>query len=354
MTDLGSRLDYIMPYPAGAVTGTLGDMMIYGQALVNDEAPLFQSKETQELLFMGTSFWGSSDIPNCCHGFWSEEYGVCTYGHSGATNAGQANLIFDPVSKVGLAVMINEPNGNSFLYGTPELVFGRLTPERLSLSAGNSEQTALSGYYTMSRSTYRGLFRFFPFLTAIQLNEKAYDIGNDVYILGDEAGAQLLAGKNYPDGTYSLEYGSMELIRDDAYIAELALLTLYFVFAVAALYFIRVRRKMKKHGRLAAYSGSAAMTAGNTALVVSVITWLASYVIYSAGSGGISFAAGAVIGIIQMICASVCLFSAMYGTAALITGKVKTRPYRYILNAAANIIAVSAVVYFEMYMFWHC
>ena len=352
MTDLGKKLDYIMPYPAGAVTGTLADMMTYGQALVNDDAPLFRNPETQKLLFTGTSFWGSSDIPNSCHGFWAEEYGVRTYGHSGATNAGQANLIFDPVSKTGLAVMINEPNGNAFMYSTPELVFGRLTPDRFA--AGGTADTRLTGYYTMSRSTYRGLFRFMPYLTALSLDEPAYDIGNGVYLIGDENGMQMLSDKTYPDGTKAFGYGSMDLIKDDGYIMELLLLTLYVVLAVAALYFIRIKRKLKKHGRKEAYFGSAAMTAGNIALVVSAVTWLGSYVVYYAGNGGLPFAAGAVIGVLQMICAAICLFSAVRGIAALASGKEKTRLYRYILNAAANVIAVSAVAYFEMYMFWNC
>jgi len=352
MTDLGSRLDYIMPYPAGAVTGTLADMMTYGQALVNDEAPLFRDPETQKLLFTGTSFRGSSDIPNSCHGFWAEEYGVRTYGHSGATNSCQANLIFDPVSKTGLAVMINEPNGNAFMYAAPELVFGKLTPGRFA--ASGTAGARLTGYYTMSRSTYRGLYRFMPYLTALSLDEPAYDIGNGVYLIGDENGMQMLSDKTYPNGAKALGYGSMELIRDDGYIMELLLLTLYAVLAVAALYFIRIKRKLKKHGRKEPYSGSASMTAGNIALVGSVVTWLGSYVVYYAGNGGLPFAAGAVIGVLQMICAAVCLFSAVRGIAALASGKEKTRPYRYILNAAANVTAVSAVAYFEMYMFWNC
>ncbi|MBP5604327.1 MAG: beta-lactamase family protein [Ruminiclostridium sp.] len=348
MIDLGSCLSYIMPYPAGAVTGTLGDLMIYGQALVNDEAPLFRSPETQKLMFTATSYWGSSDIPNSCHGFWADEHGVRTYGHSGATDAGQENLIFDPVSKVGLAVMVNEPMGNVFLNGTPALVFGELSrPE-------NAEKIDISGNYLMSRSTGRGLFRYLPYLTAVSLNEPAYDIGNSVYILGEQSGAVLLAGKIYPDGTGGLEYGSMELLRDDAYVAELGLLTLYFVLAVAALYFIRLRRKLKKHGRQTAYAGSAVIFAGNAALVLSGLTWLASYVVLSACGSGIPFAAGAAVGIVQIACAAVCSFSAVGGLVSFASGKTKARPYLYILHAAANITAAAAVVYFEMYMFWGC
>ena len=352
MTYLGHCLNYIMPYPAGAVTGTLADMMIYGQALVNDDAPLFRDPETQKLLLTGTSFWGSSDIPNSCHGFWAEEYGVRTYGHSGATNAGQANLLFDPVSKTGLAVMINEPNGNPFMYAVPELVFGKLTPDRFA--AGGTADTKLTGYYTVSRSTYRGLFRFMPYLTALSLDEPAYDIGNGVYLIGDETGMQMLSDKTYPDGSKALGYGSMELIRDDAYIAELLLLTLYAVFAAAAIYFIRIKRKLKKHKRSEPYSGSAVMTAGNVALVVSVLAWVGSYVAYAAGNGGLLYPVGAVFGAVQMICAAVSAVSAVGGIVSLAAGKNKTRPHRYILNGAVNIIAVTAVAYFEMYMFWYC
>lgn len=345
--DMGSELSYIMPYPAGAVTGTLGDLMIYGQALISDDAPLFKSRETQQLLFTATSYYGSSDIPNCCHGFWAGEYGVRAYGHSGATAAGQADLMFDPISKVGLAVMINEPMGNMFLSAVPSLVFG--TKE---YKLGKSGLVPLKGNYLISRSAHRGLFRFLPYLTAISLDEQVYDIGNGVYLLGDENGAALFADKTYPDGTKGLEYGSMELIRDDAYIAELILLTLYVVFAAAALYFIRIRRKLKKAGRLEAHSGSAVMTAGNIALCVSLVTWLASYIVYSLGNGGISFGAGAVIGVIQMLCAAVCAVSAIVSLISLAAGKKKAPAHRYVLNCVLCVIAVCTVTYFEMYMFW--
>lgn len=348
--DLGSCLDYIMPYPAGAVTGTLGDLMIYGQALVNDDAPLFRNKETQELMFSGTAFFGTSDIPSCCHGFWPEEHAVRTYGHSGATNAGQANLIFDPVSKVGLAVMVNEPDGNMFLNATPQLVFGALTPDRFA--AGNITETTLSGNYLMSRSLYRGMGRFLPYITAASLNEKAYDIGNSVLMLGDENGAMLVGAKTRSDGTQSLELGSMEYIRDDAYLAELLLLTLYMIFAIAALYFIRIRHKMKKAGRYTPHSGSAVMAAGNWAVIVSFVTWLGSYVVYGASSGSLAYAAGAVVGVVQMLCMAVCAVSAVVSVVSLAAGRQKTRPHIYILSALLNITAIVTVLYYQMYVFW--
>ncbi len=349
--DLGNCLSYIMPYPAGAVTGTLGDMMIYGQALVNDDAPLFANKETQELLLTGTAFFGSSDIPSCCHGFWTEEYAVRTYGHGGATNAGQANLIFDPVSKVGLAVMVNEPDGNMFLNATPSIVFGALTPDRFV--SADIRETTISGHYLMSRSTYRGLARFLPYITAASLDEKAYDIGNNVLLLGDESGGMILGRKTYPDGTEALELGSMEYIKDDAYIAELLLFTLYMIFTIAALYFIRIKRKLKKAGRYTAYTGARVMGAGDWAIVVSFVTWIGSFAVYSAFSS-LPTAAGAAIGVVQIICMAVCAVSAVGALVSLAAGKQRTRPHIYMLSAVLHTVAVVTVLYYEMYVFWGC
>lgn len=126
----GNMIGYISAYPAGAATGTLSDLMKYGQALVNDDAPLFQSPGTQKKMFTGTYFYGNSDIPTCTHGFWCNEHAVRTYGHSGATIFGQADLEFDLDSKTGIAIMVNEGNGNQFLTDAPAYVFGELSPDK--------------------------------------------------------------------------------------------------------------------------------------------------------------------------------------------------------------------------------
>ena len=119
--------------------------MTYAQALVNEDAPLFQNPETQELLFTGTDFYGDSDIPMCAHGFWCEEHAVRTYGHDGATTSGQANMVFDLDSKIGLVVMVNEPNGNWYINYASDMAFGELSPEKYV--SGTAEKTKLNGYY---------------------------------------------------------------------------------------------------------------------------------------------------------------------------------------------------------------
>ncbi|MCH5204462.1 MAG: beta-lactamase family protein [Oscillospiraceae bacterium] len=352
--DLGSKLDYIPIYPAGAATGTLGDLMTYAQALVSNDAPLFQNKETRDIMFAGTDFYGGSDIPLCAHGFWYEEYGVRICGHNGATTAGQANMVFDPETKTGLVVMVNEPDGNRFLYDTPALVFGTLPAEKYT--SGTTQKADLSGYYLPARSTYRGMLKFISYLSAISGDNlgEAADLGNGVYLI-DYAGEKMLVGfKTYPDGSSGLQLASMDMIKDSFYLIKLCLLTLYLLTAVAAVYLLLIRRKLKKHSRQTVYKGSAIMTAGQIARIVSVLAMILSFVVFQTNQAGIPFAAGAVIGIIQMLCIAVCAVSAASTAFFIASGKKqKALNVRYIFNTVGCVIPIIAIVYFEMYVFWN-
>ena len=112
-------------YPCGSVTGTIGDLATYAQALVNDDHPLFQNAETQEKLFSGSSFYGNTDIPSFSYGFDVKEYNnTRTFGHNGATSGCLANMEFDPVSKFGVVGLSN--SRNDFPNYLCSSVFGRL------------------------------------------------------------------------------------------------------------------------------------------------------------------------------------------------------------------------------------
>lgn len=352
--DLGNRLDYIPAYPAGAATGTLGDLITYAQALISDDAPLFKSKETQDFMFTGTDFYGDSDIPLCAHGFWCNENAVRTYGHNGATNAGQANMMFDPESKTGLVVMVNEPGGNDFLYYTPTLAFGTLSPEKYA--SGTYQKADLSGYFLSARSTYRGMLKFIPYLSAMSANSlgEAYDLGSDVYMI-EYAGEKMLAGsKIYPDGSSGVQMTSMDMINDSFYLIELCLFTLYLLMAAAAVYLLLIRLKLKKHNRQTAYDGAAIMTAGQIARIVSVLALISTYVVFQTNQAGIPFAAGAVLGIVQMLCVAVCAVSAA-GSVFFMVSKKQEKAFniRYILNTVGCVLPITAIIYFEMYVFWN-
>ncbi len=358
--DLGNCLNYIPAYPAGAATGTLADLMTYAQALVNDDAPLFQSPETQAVMFTGTDFYGESDIPICAHGFWCNEYSVRTYGHSGGTTAGQANMIFDLESKTGLVIMTNEPNGNAFLSDTPALVFGELSPDKYV--SGTAYKANFGGYYLPARSTYRGMLKFIPYISAISANNlgDVENMGNGVYrirnkgVISDEA-AVIFGVKTYPDGNTGIETPSMDMIYDGSYIVKLCLLTVYVLLAVAAAYIMRIGSKLKKHGKQTAFYGSSVMTAGYIARLVSVIAMLGTYAVYANCQGGIPAAAGTVIGAVQIICMGVCGISAATSCIAALTHKKeKALTVRYILNTVGCALPVIAILYFEMYSFRGC
>ncbi len=353
--DLGNCLNYVPAYPAGAAAGTLADLMTYAQALVNDDAPLFQNPETQAMMFTGTDFYGESDIPMCAHGFWCMEYAVRTYGHTGGTTAGQANMLFDLESKTGLVVLINEPNGNAFLSDTPALVFGELSPDKYV--SGTVDKAELSGYYLPARSTYRGMLKFIPYLTAVSTGNLGdiRNIGNSVYQIVDQESAMLLGIKTYPDGNTGIQQPSVDLLHDGFYLVKLCLFTVYVLLAVAAVYLLRIRHKLKKHGKWTAYNGSAVMTVGQIARLVSVLALLGTYVVYASFQGGIPVIAGAVIGIIQMLCIAICGLSAVTSCISVLSHKQeKALTVRYIMNMIGCVLPVIAILYFEMYRFWGC
>ena len=347
--DLGNRLNYVPAYPAGAATGTLSDLMTYAQAFVNPAAPLFENPETQKILLSGTSFYGNSDIPSCCHGFWPEEYAVRTYGHNGATTSGQANMLFDPESGTGLVVMTNEPNGNWYLNYPQVFVFGALDAEKYT--SGSPEKVKFDGYYVISRSTYRGMMKFIPYLSAISVESlgDTESIGNNVYAIRSEIEgwnqetAMLFSKKTYPDGNHGLEVSSMELIHDKFYLLKLCLFTIYVIIAIASVYLLRIRYKIKKAGRQSELTESSVMIAGQLARIVSFLTLLSVYVICMNCSGGIPLTAGKIISMIQIICMIIC------GISAILPYILNKNNKYNIPHTIGNLLCITAVLYFDMY-----
>ena len=360
-SDLGTKLDYIPCYPAGSACGTIADMIRYGQALVDDSAPLFADPATQEAMLTGTAFYGTSDIPMCCHGFWCTEYAVRTYGHTGGTTFGQADLEFDPVSKYGIAVMVNESGGNAFLSSLPNLVFGNLNPA--VYGANPQGEANIRGYYLPARSVYSGMMRFEPYLTALHTDQlglqKAEDIGSHVLQLTEhdaeknEDHAGLIGVRYAADGSlYALESPSCDLLADKYYVAELFLLGAFMIGAVASVYMLLIRRKLKRAGRWTAYAGASAMTAGRIARLLSVLLMLTTYVVYIKFTGGIPYGAGQAIGIGQLLCIGVCAGAAVYCIAVMLTKKENHKPMRYLPHCVMNAFTVTAVLFFEMYKYW--
>lgn len=351
---LGSCLTYIMFYPAGSATGTIGDLARYAQAFVDDSAPLFQHPETQAKMLSGSAFFGESDIPTSCHGFASVECAVRTIGHNGATFGYESNMLFDPESKVGMVCVTNDPNGNTIMMLLPELVFGTLSPEKYG-SRETAEPVSFRGNYLASRDIHAGILKFKSYIGAQNMGnvQKLERIGTNVYQSNDPAGAGVIGSMDYSDGRFGIQLGSMDYIQEKFYTPKLCLFAAYVMAAIAAAYLLRIKHKIKKAGKWQRSTGDGFRTAAQFAKIVSVllITFAAAiYTIYY----GLPKSLGAVIGIVQMVCIVLCAAAALFSVQGLMKSPEMRNKLRFACNIAGNAIAAGAIIFFEMYQFWGC
>lgn len=350
---LGNRMSYITLYPSGSVTGTIGDLAKYAQAFVDDNAPLFKNRETQDKLFSGSAFYGGSDIPSHSYGFGVTEYAVRTFGHDGATVSCISYMFFDRESKTGVVALTNEPEGNNIYTAIPAWIFGKLSPDKYS--DGNGEPYRLEGYYLNSRSRASGLLKFYLYLTAVPAKnlEGISLIGDDLYQFSSGYTTMLIGGKTYSDGSRSLNLGTSELIPEKMYTVKLCALTAYFMLAAASVFILLIKLKMKRANKLRHYTGIGVITAGQAAKIASVtaVVVLTSFASMEE-TYGLTKTIGVSMGIVQIVCMAVCVIAALVSVYAL-TAK-KPDKLRYILNIAGNALTVFVIVYFEMYKFWGC
>lgn len=353
-SDGGTRMFYIPMYPAGSAAGTIGDLAAYAQAFVDDSHPLFEKAETQEMLFSGTSFYGDSDIPLCSYGFWSEEHGVRTYAHDGGTHSGFSNMVFDPVSKVGLVAFTTNNEYNPLWQELSKLVFGELPKDKYS--DGSEKTVKLEGYYLMTRSNLSGIMKLAHYLSPTSAEDlgSAADLGNGLLQLDVQGMSMLIAENTLSDGTKTLVLGAGELIPDSFYILKLYLIGLFFIAGILSVFVLLGKRKLKKAGMVSSYGGDRVITAGHFAKVVSVaaMLWLMSDA-YSVL--GLSKTVGTIVGITELVCLVVCIAAALTAAVSLFMRKsAKTGRICFIISILGNVITVGAITFFEMYKFWNC
>ena len=153
--DFGECRYAVQLFPAGACMSTLSDLSALGQALVAEDSPLFENGNTRDEMFSATSYFGDTDVAKNCHGLWTNEYKVETLGHLGNTAGCTANLEFDPVSGLGVAILTNECGETAFCNGIPVLLYGHYTDrEDYRNYDGNCEN--ISGVYYSKRSFCEG------------------------------------------------------------------------------------------------------------------------------------------------------------------------------------------------------
>ena len=343
--DLGTCAYYITAYPSGAAVGTLRDLVTFAQALCDDSAPLFQNPETQKLMFSGTDFYGDTDIPICCHGFFPLEYTVRVYGHNGAMPFGQANMFFDLESKTGVITLCNEYGGNKLLAEPLSLAFGSLSPEKYR-SSENPDKITLNGHYAAARGFHSGILKAASFLQAVSLDEEAEVIGGNAYQLV----GTLIGGRSYSDGSTGLAQPSTDLIPIRFYAVKLLLFVGYVLSAVAAYYLLRIRKLLRKNGKYQEFSGSAMINISERCRLFSVLATFLIAAIYLADFTGIADWCRNVFCVFQILCAVVCAVSAAVSVRSVLNTQ-KMQKMRHILNGAASVLTVCTIVYFQLWKF---
>ncbi len=164
--DYGECRSWVQLFPAGAAIGTVTDFSAFTRAFVSAECPLFENVSTRDMMLQATSFYGSSDIAMNCHGLWTNENLVQTLGHAGNSGGCTSNLVFDPISGLGMVIMTNEPGETAFCYGLPAHLFGSVTDRPEYRSAAPAEAD-VSGYYFSRRSLPEGVAKAMTYTGAM-------------------------------------------------------------------------------------------------------------------------------------------------------------------------------------------
>ncbi|MBQ9902981.1 MAG: beta-lactamase family protein [Clostridia bacterium] len=148
---------YVPIYPAGSCVSTIGDYLIFAQALLNRESVLFAKPETHDLLFRPTSCYEGTDIPRNCHGMWMIPYGKPVYGHGGNTAGCSAYILLSPEENIGMAVMTNQSGEEIYNCRMPELLFGKFDESDYF----GEKRELPTGLYKSARSVFTGPIKLY-------------------------------------------------------------------------------------------------------------------------------------------------------------------------------------------------
>lgn len=347
-------------YPCGSITGTIGDLATFAQALVNDDHPLFKNTKTQEKLFSGSSFYGNTDIPSFSYGFDVKEYNnTRTFGHTGGTFGCVSNMEFDPVSKFGVVGLSN--CRDDFPNYLCSFVFGSLkTKNYIGENFEKADLTPYSGYYSDTRTHAAGMGRFILYMDAFSIdNIDPVKVADDVFLeyhSEDYYDDAIYGIVEHSDGRRGFFNSCSEYLEIKHYIPKLCLLAGFMLCGVASLFILLAKRKLNKAHKAAPLSFAHIITAGQFAKIVSLAAMISIVVVRIQGDkDGLTKTQGMVIGITQLLCLGVCVLALLAAAYSLIAKK--KLPYRKIRSIscfAGNLITVSAMIFFEMYNFWGC
>lgn len=351
---------YFAVYPCGSAVGTPADLVRFAQAFVSDECPLFENNSTRDMFFKGTSFCGDSDIMSCSYGLWVTQGNDCAaFGHTGFSGYNISDMEFDPVSKYGYAYMTHSINEYESLIG---YFFGY--PQSESYPADGGALPDISGYYVHARGRVPGpgieeLISASKFDFETDESISIESIGGNAYKMTDpESGeiSYIIAVNTLSDGSKTLSMPDMDFRPVSHYYPKLLLLTAYFITAAAAIFMLKIKRRMCIAGRLKFDFSEAVFAAADVMRLLSVALIL---VRIAFGMDETACAIPDIVTIIHGIGHT--LFLIFFIAAAVVSAikayrsrKAPARLAVSLIICLANVISVAAVLAFKLYWFTSC
>lgn len=376
--DFGQCINYILLYPAGSATGTLNDLVLFAKAFVPEEgqqSPLFQNRDTLEIMLSATSYYKDSEISRNSHGLWTLQYSVNVLGHNGNTEGCTSTLMFDKDSGIGIVVMTNEVGETAYNYGLLSLVFGEYEAD-----AQITESPNLSGIYTSTRSYEKGFTKLYKYIGSIMPLSKTKDatvhklsigqgtltqVANGQYIMDNGNGNQffMYLNKN-ADGKITFQMMSQDIVKENTGSFTLKIISLALIFVSILYAFTAIIRDivhtilricLKKENKEV---GNSIWKIGRLIVLVSIIIvgWMIYYLILMPLDGGSVLKTQViwkcvVIGILSLIpvvnlCIIVKNSKRFEGT--------KRQKVRYIVTAIFGLIITFHIWYWQLFNFWSC
>jgi CubicO group peptidase (beta-lactamase class C family) len=323
---------YITLYPAGMCTSTPADFSLFAKELLGGGNTLFEYPDTWQKLFSSTNYYGDSDVPENCHGFWVLPFQNLTVGHGGNTAGCSSYLLLDLEAKIGVVVMTNQAGESIYNEDMMNLIFGEFQEENYF-----SERVNPDGIYRSARGIRKG-----P-LKCLSLSFETLDGEPDeVWMNGsnDKISYPYTDYLKVPMATFLLEMGLFLL-----WIVSVA-------FSVISL-LVKLIRKIVCKLR---HQEKAIITLGNWSAWVSLLQLFLAAMLFMGISEVSSYEVSssytwifAVIGVAMLIL----IVMAIYGVYRM--RKISSTRKRKIYNIGVEISLATTVlniVYWNLFMFW--
>src|SRR5690625_3653677 len=175
---------YAIPmYPAGSVIGTATDLQkLLQELLAKGRNRLFKDEHTIELMFEPTLYYPETNIPRIANGlFYLRSKNRYTFGHGGNSLAFSSSFYVDRKERIGVLVLTNIQNENTFTSGIPEIVFGEYAHVEKEIKLEYSSKW--KGIYEPARLAHHGFSKIYGlFLRNYTKNSGPHDLViNDLY-----------------------------------------------------------------------------------------------------------------------------------------------------------------------------